>query len=179
MGQLTDQIAVLEEGLSNLQKRVESVPVTEILISRLLINLAREMSSHLDQRLRPSGLSEPEFKVLVSIYASPDNVVNPSELCVSIGQSPANITRLTDSLVERELISRVADENDRRKLLLQITPHGTALIKKLMPVMTDGARRNYRDFSKTELKRLLADLKQLAATIDRNAENVAGKKTNE
>ena len=84
MGLLTDQIAALEEGLANLQKRVESVPVTEILISRLLINLAREMSSLLDQRLRPSGLSEPEFKVLVSIYASPDNTVNPSELCVGI-----------------------------------------------------------------------------------------------
>jgi len=179
VGQLTDQIAALEEGLANLQKRVDSVPVTEILISRLLINLAREMSNLLDQRLRPSGLSEPEFKVLVSIYASPENAVNPSELCVGIGQSPANITRLTDSLVERELITRIPDEHDRRRLLLQITPQGTTLIKKLMPLMTDGARKNYRDFSKTELKKLLADLKQLAAAIDRNAENVAGRKTNE
>ena len=58
MGQLTDQIAALEEGLANLQKRVESVPVTEILISGLLINLAREMSRLLDHRRRPSGVTD-------------------------------------------------------------------------------------------------------------------------
>jgi MarR family transcriptional repressor of emrRAB len=176
---LTDQIVALEQGLADLQKRVESVPMTEILISRLLINLAREMSNIMDQRLRPFGLSEPEFKVLASIYASPENVVNPSELCVGIGQSPANITRLTDVLVERELISRIPDEHDRRRLLLQITPQGTALIKKLMPLMIDGARKNYRDFSKTELKRILADLKRLAIAIDRNAESAANRKSNE
>jgi len=178
VGLLTDQIAAVEKGLINLQKRVDTLPVTEILISRLLINMGREISNQLDQRLRPFGFNEPEFKVLVSIYASPENVVNPSELCVGIGQSPANITRLTDSLVERELISRIPDEHDRRKLLLQITPQGTALIKKLMPLMVDGARKNYRDFSKTELK-TLADLKQLASAIDRNAESIAGRKSND
>ncbi len=108
MGTLTEQITAIEAGLSNLQKRVDAVPVTEILISRLLINLGREISNHLDQRLRPFGLSEPEFKVLVSIYASPESGANPGELCAGIGQSPANITRLTDSLVERELILRIS-----------------------------------------------------------------------
>ena len=177
MGELTDQILAIEAGLSNLQKRVDSMPVTEILISRLLINLGREISNHLDQRLRPFGLSEPEFKVLVSIYASPEGVANPGELCASISQSPANITRLTDSLVERELISRISDQQDRRKLVLQMTSQGTALIKKLMPLMVDGARKNYRNFSRTDLKRLLADLKQLAETIDRDSESVLNRKS--
>ncbi len=173
---LTQQITDIETTLNNLQKRVDNFPVTEILISRMLINLGREISFHLDQRLRPFGLSESEFKVLMSIYASPDSVVNPGELCAGTGQSPANITRLTDSLVERELISRVPDEQDRRRLVLQLTSQGTALIKKLMPLSIDRARKNYRDFSRTELKKLLTDLKQLAATIDRDNEVAASKK---
>jgi MarR family transcriptional repressor of emrRAB len=177
VGELTEQILAIEAGLANLQKRVEGMPVTEILISRLLINLGREISNHLDQRLRPFGLSEPEFKVLVSIYSSPEGVANPSELCSSIGQSPANITRLTDSLVERDLISRISDQQDRRKLVLQMTPQGTTLIKKLMPLMVDGARKNYRNFSRTDLKRLLADLKQLAETIDRDSDNASSRKS--
>ena len=176
MGLLTDQITAVEEGLNNLQKRLDGIPVTEILISRLLINLAKEISNIMDQRLRPSGLSEQEFKVLVSIYASPDDGANPGDLCAGIGQSPANITRLTDTLVERGLISRITDEHDRRRLLLQITPQGSALIKKLMPVMIEGARKNYKDFSRTDLKKLLTDLKQLAAAVDRNVEQLANKK---
>lgn len=177
MGSLTDQIAAIEEGLNNLQKRLDGVPVTEILISRLLINLGKEISSILDQRLRPSGLAEPEFKVLISIFASPEEGTNPGDLCAGIGQSPANVTRLTDSLVERGLISRLPDEQDRRKLVLQMTPQGTALIKKMMPLMVEGARKNYRDFSRTELKRLLSDLKQLAAAVDRNVETHTSKKS--
>jgi MarR family transcriptional repressor of emrRAB len=177
VGELTDQIVAIEAGLNNLQKRVDAVPVTEILISRLLINLGREISNHLDQRLRPFGLSEPEFKVLVSIHASPDGVANPGELCAHINQSPANITRLTDSLVERELISRIPDEQDRRRLVLQMTPQGTTLIKKQIPLMMDGARKNFRSFSRTDLKRLLADLKQLAESIDRDSESVSSRKS--
>lgn len=172
MGTLTEQIAAVEEGLNNLQKRLDGIPVTEILISRLLINLGKEMSNILDQRLRPSGLSEPEFKVLVSIFASGDEGANPGDLCAGIGQSAANITRITDALVERGLISRIPDTQDRRRLLLHATPHGSALIKKLMPMMTEGARKNYRDFSKTDLKRLLADLKQLAVAVERNIESL-------
>jgi MarR family transcriptional repressor of emrRAB len=172
LSSLTEQIAAVEEGLNNLQKRLDSIPVTEILISRLLINLGKEMSNILDQRLRPSGLTEPEFKVLVSIYASGEDGANPGDLCAGIGQSPANITRITDALVDRGLISRVPDTQDRRRLLLHVTPPGSTLIKKLMPMMTEGARKNYRDFSKTDLKRLLADLKQLAGAVDRNIESL-------
>ena len=163
----------MEAGLGNLQKRMDGIPATEIMISRLLINLGKEISNLLDQRLRQAGLSEPEYKVLVSIYAAPGNVANPGDLCAGIGQSPANVTRLTDALVERDLISRIPDEQDRRRLLLQATPQGVALIKKVMPMMIEGARKNYRDFSRTELKRLLADLKQLAAAVDRNGEVLA------
>jgi MarR family transcriptional repressor of emrRAB len=177
VGELTEQILAIEAGLTNLQKRVDTVPVTEILISRLLINLGRVISNSLDQRLRPFGLSEPEFKVLVSIYSSPEGIANPGELCAGISQSPANITRLTDSLVERELISRIPDQHDRRKLVLQMTSQGTVLIKKLMPLMVDGARKHYRNFSRTDLKRLLADLKQLAETVDRDSDNTANRKS--
>ena len=174
---LTAQIAALEQGLTNLQKRVETFPVTEILISRLLISLGREISNHLDHRLRPFGLGEAEFKVLMSIYGAADNAVNPGDLCVGMSQSPANITRLTDSLVERGLISRIPDEHDRRKLLLQLTPQGVTLIKKLMPVTVEGAQKIYREFSRTELKKILSDLKKLAALVDREIESGINRKS--
>ena len=174
---LTEQIAALEKGLGNLQKRVETFPVTEVLVSRLLINLGREISNHLDQRLRPFGLSEAEFKVLMSIYASPESVANPGELCIGMSQSPANITRLTDSLVERGLISRIPDEQDRRRLVLQLTSQGAALVRKLMPLTIDGASRIYREFSKTDRKKMLADLKKLAASLDRENENAVHRKS--
>ncbi len=170
---LANQIAEIEASLTRMQQRIGDVPVTEILISRMLINLGREMTQRLDTRLRPSGLMESEFRALVSLYSLPGSTGNPSDLCTDAGQSPANITRITDALAERELILRRPDEHDRRRWVLQVTPKGTALIKKMLPNMMNGARESYSEFSSAELKRLLTSLKTIAATIDRNSSDKA------
>jgi MarR family transcriptional regulator, negative regulator of the multidrug operon emrRAB len=168
---LLEQIAAIESGLAHLSKHIPDLPQTEVLASRLLIHLGREMTSRLDQRLRPHGLGEIEFRTLMGVYVHTRDELSayPGELCSSLGQSPANMTRLTDSLVQRGLIERLPDEQDRRKLGLRTTTEGNLLVNALLPVMLDSARQNYTALSQSDLQELVQILKKLAAVLDQQS----------
>jgi len=164
---LLEQIAEIEAGVTRLHQRVPDLPVTEILTSRLLVYLGREMLTRFDLALRPHGLNEVEFRALIAVYSANASTANPSDLCTGLGQSPANVTRITDVLVERDLLLRLPDTEDRRRLLLQVTPQGDALIREILPVLIKVASDTYRDFSAEELQEFQANLRKLAATVDR------------
>jgi MarR family transcriptional regulator, negative regulator of the multidrug operon emrRAB len=166
MTTMASQIQEVEASLNRLKLRVPDLPVTQILTSRALVSLGRELSNMLDQRLRPHGLSEIEFRTLIVVYSLQDTAAYPGELGTSLGQSPANITRITDNLVERGLVSRVADERDRRRLMLTITPAGEQLVQNLLPVMNCSVHESFQDFSPADLNRLLDGLRHLARVID-------------
>lgn len=161
-----DQIQALETSLNRLKHRVPELPITQILTSRMLVLLGRELSNSLDQRLRPYGLTEIEFRTLMNVYSMQGAPMYPGELCTNLGNSPANITRITDNLVERGLLSRVADETDRRRLLLTLTPAGEQLAQDVLPVMLSSVRASYQEFSAAELEQLLGCLRQLAQLLD-------------
>jgi MarR family transcriptional regulator, negative regulator of the multidrug operon emrRAB len=171
---LVEQVAAIESGLAHLSAHIPDLPQAEVLASRLLILLGREMTNRLDQRLRSHGLGEIEFRTLMSVYVHTRDDVSafPGELCSSLGQSPANMTRLTDSLVQRGLIARFPDEHDRRKLGLRITNEGNQLVNALLPVMLESARSNYAALSQTDLHELIQTLKRLAAVLDQQAASV-------
>lgn len=171
LGDLTHQISVMEQSLLRLKQLMPEMPVLQVLISRLLVMMGREQSAMMEKQLQPYGLTELEFRALVLVYAQREVGAFPGDLCVNIGQSPATITRLTDALVNRELITRVPDAADRRRLLLQTTPKGNAMTESLLPLMRDLAYGSYQRFSEHEIAQLLASLKQLAAAMDQIAQD--------
>lgn len=166
MASLLEQIAEMEAGVERVHQRIPDLPILEILSSRLLIYLGRELSNRFDQYLRPYGLTEIEFRALMALYGA-HVPTSPGELCFGISQSPANITRITDVLVERGLLLRLPDTQDRRRLVLQVTPQGEQLINEILPVVTNVARSSYCDFPLDELKQLRASLKKFAAALER------------
>ena len=68
-------------------------------------------------------------------------------------------------LVSRNLITRVLNVQDRRRMDIRITPQGEALVREVLPRMFDYTRDLYKEFSETEKARLLAGLKKLFAQL--------------
>lgn len=170
MGSLLSQINEMEAGLGRLQAHEPGLPVSQILTSRLLVHLGRELSALVDQRLRPHGLTDIEFRTLMVVHSHRDSGTYPGELCTSLGNSPANITRITDLLVERGLLNRLPDEQDRRRLTLRLSDRGVSLVQRLMPVMLASVQDSYRQFTPQDVEQLLGCLKKLAIALDKIAE---------
>jgi MarR family transcriptional repressor of emrRAB len=160
-----DQFGQLEANLRALSARMPDVPFNEILLSRLLLHMGREMSATLEQKIRPFGLAEAEFRVLTTLFSQPEGAAHPGDLCSRAAQSPANMSRICDALVGRDLITRVLSAHDRRRMVLRITEQGEELVRQLLPRMFASLRGMLVQFSDAEQSQLIAQLRRLHANL--------------
>jgi MarR family transcriptional repressor of emrRAB len=166
MNNVPSQFELMEANLQNLKQRMPDLPVSGILLCRLLLHIGREMAARFEHQLRPYGLAEAEFRVLTTLFSQPDGVAHPSDLCVRASQSPANISRISDALVERGLITRVSSVHDRRRIELRITEEGEKFVRELLPKLHVPLRRMLKDFPESEQRQFTAQLKKLGAELE-------------
>ena len=166
MNNAPSQFELMEANLQNLKQRMPDLPVSGILLCRLLLHIGREMAARFEHQLRPYGLAEAEFRVLTTLFSQPDGVAHPSDLCVRASQSPANMSRISDALVERGLITRVSSVHDRRRIELRITEEGEKFVRELLPKLHAPLRRMLKDFPESEQRQFTAQLKKLGAELE-------------
>jgi MarR family transcriptional regulator, negative regulator of the multidrug operon emrRAB len=160
---------MLEANLKSLSVRVPDVPVTSILLCRMILNLGREMAAMFEQHIRPHGLTEAEFRVLTTLYSHANGTAHPGDLCARTSQSPANMSRISDALVDRKLITRVLSAQDRRRMVMRITEHGEELVRDLLPKMFAPLKELMKDFPETEQRQLIGQLKRVWQLVDGRA----------
>jgi MarR family transcriptional repressor of emrRAB len=166
MNDRDSQFDMLEANLRALSARVPDLPLTEILLCRVLLHVGREMAAGLEQKIRPFGLVEAEFRVLTTLFSQPEGMAHPSDLCTRAAQSPANMSRISDALVQRDLITRVSSLQDRRRMVLRITEQGEDLVRRLLPKLFVSLRGMSAEFSESEQRLLISQLKRLYANLE-------------
>jgi hypothetical protein len=67
MVMVQQQIEMVEASLQRLSGRLEDVPVNEVLLTRIILFLAHDLSQLMDHHIRPYGLGEGEFRVLTAL----------------------------------------------------------------------------------------------------------------
>jgi DNA-binding MarR family transcriptional regulator len=75
-------------------------------------------------------MSTPQLKALLLI--SEEQEIRMRELARRLGGSFSNATVLVDRLVERGLVERMAEPQDRRVVLVRTTEEGQGLIEQLV-----------------------------------------------
>jgi MarR family transcriptional repressor of emrRAB len=165
MNSSDSQFDMLEANLEGLSARIPDLPITGMLLCRLIQHLGREMTAMLEQKIRPFGLAEAEFRVLTTLFSQPDGVAHPGDLCVRALQSPANMSRISDALVSRGFITRVLSVQDRRRMVLRITEQGEALVRELMPKLSGPLRGLLMEFPESEQQQLIARFKRLGMKL--------------
>lgn len=167
---IQQQLESMEANLARLSQLMPEMPKNEVLTVRLVLFLAHELGMMLEQVIRPFGLGEGEFRVLTALFSQPQGTAHPGDLCTRALQKPANMSRITDSLVGRELITRVPSEQDRRKLVLRITKKGTALVNRCLPALFEPLKEVSAQGSAKEQERMIAELRRMLIRL--NAVNV-------
>src|ERR1700728_2679890 len=158
-------IDLLETNLRALSARMPDLPFNEILLCRLMLQVGREMTTKFEQQIRPFGLAEAEFRVLTTLFSQPDGVAHPGDLSVRVAQSPANMSRISDALVSRNLITRVLSAQDRRRMVLRITEEGEELVRRLLPKLSGPLRGLLMEFPESEQQQLIAKFKRLGMKL--------------
>jgi len=166
MNNTASQFDLVEANLDNLRARVPELPASGILLCRLLMHIGREMAVMFEQQIRPFGLAEAEFRVLTTLFSQPDGVAHPGDLCLRASQSPANMSRISDALVSRGLITRVSSVHDRRRMVLRITEEGQVFVRQLLPKLFVPLREMLKDFPEAEQRQMTGQLKRLGVELD-------------
>ena len=113
--------------------------ITEL--ARDLTKSVREMRSimrlHIQAKLREYQF-DISFELLeILAYLWRQDGVNQQEIADIIIKDKSSTTYLIDNLVKRNLVVRIADENDRRNKLIFLTKEGKQLQKQFNPLINE------------------------------------------
>jgi DNA-binding MarR family transcriptional regulator len=118
----------------------------------------------LDQELAQyGGASSAHFIVLMMLAC--EGSITAAELAKRLSQDPGAMTRLLDRMEARSLVRRVRQEDDRRRVCIELTSQG----QKLLPVLERAGKvvvnRALRDFTGPEQRQLSAFLKRMIRNV--------------
>ena len=83
------------------------------------------LAKHLEHGLGPVDLSVPQYRVLALLAGGP---AASSWLADRLTVSPPSVTAVVDGLVARDLVVRIPDPSDRRRLNLELTEAGRRIL---------------------------------------------------
>lgn len=136
----------------------ENSPITEHL-TYLLAQANREINRQLEVRLSQESVPVEQWRILKVL--SDGNGHSMGELADAVLLNHPTLTKTIDRMVSDNLVYRVQDPKDRRKVLMFISDRGKALCKRLNSLAVSQEEHileSYGDKSTHELKRLLESL---------------------
>jgi len=104
-------------------------------LADIIMVMQRCFVQHLSEELSRGQVSFPQFFLLGHI-ASKDSL-SMSEIAERMTHTTAAATGLVDRLENLDYVRRMHDEEDRRKVLVRITPKGTALVGRIRQDIVD------------------------------------------
>ena len=155
-----------EDIVTRAHHRVTGAPLGDVRVPILIRQSHGLIMDGLNTRLAPYGLSHVAYFAMNMLHSTSDNLANPSDLCVITGETRANMTRICDDLVEKGLMHRVPNLEDRRRVDLSLTEKGIALLKTIVPELRKKTQTMMKVFSEEEKATLIALLTRLNQSLE-------------
>ena len=121
---------------------------------------ARAVARRFDEALRPLGLTNGQFSLLMSLNAPQPPAMKTISALLAMDRT--TLTANLKPLERRGLVRVVADEKDRRSRLMVVTTAGRRLLAKAMPVWRKTQAATERLVAGGDADRLRADLLALS-----------------
>jgi DNA-binding MarR family transcriptional regulator len=133
-------------------------------IGRILL-LAKYLHQSVAQRLGIFDLDLWGFDVLATLrQQGPPYQLSPRELCKAAVLSSGAMTNRLDRLEAAGLLGRRPDTNDRRSLIIELTPKGKDLVDEAITARLEEANEAAAPLSESERRELIRLLRKLLAS---------------
>lgn len=116
------------------------------------------------QLARQSELTASQLIVLQ--HAAREGKALPSEIARAINLKQATVTVLVNKLEEAGLVSRRRDTEDRRRVWIEPTADGLALLEESPDLLQDRFSRNFEALDQWEQAMIIAALEKVATLLD-------------
>jgi DNA-binding MarR family transcriptional regulator len=118
-------------------------------IQKLMVSVRKKQRPLFFRALQPFNITPQQYHVLRCVYE--DGCARVNHLAEQMKVKPSAITIIVNKLVERELVTRNYDEEDRRAVNVRISPNGEKLVKQVRRLHDQMMRRYFAHFSEEEM----------------------------
>ncbi len=137
-----------------------------VLLGRLAEAAHLVMAGKLEPVFAANGLNRGEFDVLATLRRSgPPHALTPTELYRATMVSSGGMTGRIDRLEKAGLIARKPHPDDRRALMVALTPRGRKKIDAMLPGYVATQAEAVSALTRAEQKALSASLEKLIAAL--------------
>lgn len=115
---IAEQVAVYQREFPMVDPQVETIVST-------LSRVARRMGVSYSRQLTVLGITSAEWEVLKAlVVAGSPYQLGPGDLAKRLGLTPAAMTHRIDRMVAEDLVTRERDENNRVRVIIELTENG-------------------------------------------------------
>ena len=132
-------------------------------IFSLITKLNKKYEKLQRQIVKDENLTPPQYSILNQLWKSDGKQFK--ELASACCCSPSTITGIVDTMEKKELVYREANPNDRRSLLVKLTPKGRE-VEKVTPPIKIILKNCCGGFSPEEAQELTQLLKKLSDSFE-------------
>jgi len=136
-----------------------------------LLDTARILRTHLDQRARDHGTTRAQWGVLGRLCR--EEGLTQAELAEMLDIQPISLTRLVDKLDAQGLVERRPHPTDRRANRLFLTPEGRTAAEAFAPLALDVFDEIFAGLDAAEIAELAALIGRMRCNIRRSADTTA------
>lgn len=124
-----------------------------------LMRATESINNRLNRHLAAADLTLSQFGVLEALYHL--GPLNQKSLGEKLLKSGGNITLVIDNLEKCNFVERQRDPEDRRAMLIHLTPKGKAFIKAFFPKHLKHIKEEFSVLSEKEKKDLARICKKI------------------
>lgn len=117
----------------------------------------------LNEMLPEYGVSQAG-RQLLAVLEGAGTPLSPTVIADRLLVTTASMTSLLDTLEKRKLVTRTPDPDDRRRVLVTITPAGKKLVDKMLPEVVAVQTALFADISEADRKKFMVTLQRLRET---------------
>ncbi|MBC7231109.1 MAG: MarR family transcriptional regulator [Actinobacteria bacterium] len=134
---------------------------------KLLEALMRAFHSFRDERRWRVSEDLSFHQVMLLLFIAERGVVTAGEVARNLCVTQGVITRMADRLLEKGLISRSRDREDRRVVRLSLTPKGRRLAERVEKKRIEDMKAVLSNLSDAERESLLAVFRKIGDHLER------------
>ncbi|MGD8557033.1 MAG: MarR family transcriptional regulator [Chromatiales bacterium] len=128
-----------------------------------LRRVIRAVDLHSRNLAASHGLTGPQALLLKALQ---HGRLSAGELASRVSLSQGTVTDILNRLEKRGTIMRLRDASDRRRVLVELTPKGFALLEESPPLLQERFIQRFSCLEEWEQTQLLASLQRIASMMD-------------
>jgi DNA-binding MarR family transcriptional regulator len=139
--------------------RREAAHFVDDYLPALLAQASQLISGEFHLVVRAKGISVSEWRVLATLAGNEPMSIGRLAQITTIKQPTA--TRLLDRMAANGYVQRVENDGDRRITLVRITPAGTRIVSRLIPLAREHEQRVLEPFGLERAEDLKSTLRSI------------------